>query len=229
MKKNALIILCGTALAVFIAIAALVQAGAMEVVDVNVGAWVRALESDTLTRLMRIISHAGQWFVYVPMAILLLVIPASRAKVGLPAAIVLTISAILNHFLKIAFGVPRPDVRTLIAETGYGFPSGHAMNGTAFIGICMFLFLRYSYKRPLKITVFAACTCFLLLTWFGRVYLGVHSFSDVVAGCAAGVFLCTLALWITGQPSKTASNCQSSAPDRSGSAASPQQTARQPD
>ena len=196
MKKSFLIRLCGASFAAFLSVAVLVLTGAMEATDAGIGARIRALETDTLSQVMRFISNAGQWYVYVPAAILLIILPVSRTKAGVPAAIVLAISAVTNHLLKIAFGVPRPDVRRLILESGYGFPSGHAMNGTAFLGFCTLVFLRSTYKRRQKIAVCTACVCFLLLTGFGRVYLGVHNTSDVLGGYAAGIFLCVITLLI---------------------------------
>ena len=61
-KMNAAIIVCGMALAAFAVMAALVQTGAMRAVDVRVGEWVRAHETDGLTRLMRFVAALSAVF-----------------------------------------------------------------------------------------------------------------------------------------------------------------------
>ena len=73
----------------------------------------------------------------------------------------------------------------LITETGYSFPSGHAMiNGSIYL---MLILLTFRYLKGLKrvsITfVFAFIT---VLIGYTRIYLGVHYFGDVVGGWLIG-------------------------------------------
>ena len=156
---------------------------------------IQLLENGALTVLMKIISDMGEWYVYVPIALLLLIIPKTRIKAGLPAAAALAVSAGLNTVLKLWFAVPRPDVHRLITETGYGFPSGHAMNGTSFVGICVILFMCSSFKKTERIAVLCAGTAFLLLVGFSRIYLGVHNPGDIIGGYSAGICICSAVLF----------------------------------
>lgn len=151
---------------------------------------IHSLENPVLTVILKIITNIGEWFVYVPVALLLFAVPKLRWRVGFPAAITLAISAAFNALLKHCFAIPRPDTYRLIMETGFGFPSGHAMNGTAFIGICTLLFVRYSSNIWHKLTVSSAAALFILAVGFSRVYLGVHTPADIMAGYAMGIFLC---------------------------------------
>jgi undecaprenyl-diphosphatase len=152
--------------------------------------------SPGMTIIMKFISNMGEWFVYTPLALLLLFLPKTRFNVGIPAATVLLISAILNPLLKQLFHIPRPDINQLVNVTGFGFPSGHAMNGMAFVGICAYLFCRYSNKRGAKSFITLASVLYLLLIGFSRLYLGVHSATDVIGGYFFGVVIVSAAIMI---------------------------------
>lgn len=81
--------------------------------------------------------------------------------------------------LKLAFQSPRPywiepGVQALSGSGSYSFPSGHVFTATVVWG---FLALR---SRDWIVWVLAATL--ILLVSVSRVYLGVHFFSDVVAG-----------------------------------------------
>lgn len=157
---------------------------------------VERLINPLLTSVMIGISNIGEWFIYLPIALLFLIIPKSRLKIGVPVILTLSASAVLNITLKHMFSIERPDIHRLIGETGYGFPSGHAMNGTVFIGLCAYLFIRYTYKLPLKIAVVAASTVFMLCMGFSRIYLGVHTLTDVMGGYLAGLILTIFSILI---------------------------------
>ena len=71
-----------------------------------------------------------------------------------------------------------------IAETGYSFPSGHAVGSMVFYGFIAFMLCRL-YPRYAKVVV-ATATLVILIIGFSRLYLGVHFPSDVVAGYLLG-------------------------------------------
>jgi undecaprenyl-diphosphatase len=96
-------------------------------------------------------------------------------------------SAALNQLLKALFGRPRPYFEhPLVLETSYSFPSGHAMESLVLYGmLAYFAVLALNTWRSRTAVVFGA-TLLVVLIGFSRMYLGVHYFSDVVAGYAAG-------------------------------------------
>ncbi len=102
--------------------------------------------------------------------------------------------AILNRLLKELFDRPRPSFdHPLLIETSYSFPSGHAMESLVMYGmLAYFAVLALRTWRARTAVVFGA-TLLVLLIGLSRMYLGVHYFSDVAAGYAAGgVWLCAL-------------------------------------
>jgi undecaprenyl-diphosphatase len=96
-------------------------------------------------------------------------------------------SAVLDRLLKELFARPRPFFEhPLLRETSYSFPSGHAMESLVVYGmLAYFAVLALDSWRARTAVVFGA-VLLVLLIGFSRMYVGVHYFSDVVAGYAAG-------------------------------------------
>src|SRR5215208_3484820 len=96
-------------------------------------------------------------------------------------------SAALGQLLKALFARPRPHFEhPLLSETSYGFPSGHAMESLVLYGmVAYFAVLAVRTWRARTAVVFGAALLVLSIG-LSRMYLGVHYFSDVVAGFAAG-------------------------------------------
>lgn len=95
-------------------------------------------------------------------------------------------SAVVNPLLKLLFGRPRPSIHRIITETGYSYPSGHAIGATLFYGLLIILVSLYTHKWFLRfVTILFAGTA-IVLVMLSRVYLGVHYPSDVLAGFLMG-------------------------------------------
>lgn len=96
-------------------------------------------------------------------------------------------SVVLILLLKVLFARPRPYFeQPLLLETYYSFPSGHAMEAVVLYGMLAYfavLALRTGWARA---AVVFGTSLLVLLIGFSRMYLGVHYFSDVMAGFAAG-------------------------------------------
>lgn len=98
--------------------------------------------------------------------------------VGLNAIIIF----ILNICLKLIFARERPAELMIITETGYSFPSGHAMAALGFYGFIIYLIWNMNLEKRAKV-VFSTLICILIvLIGISRIYLGVHYASDVLAG-----------------------------------------------
>ena len=195
-KSKTLVGILTALLIAFAVLAILVLNGTLQGFNDSVYTQIEKWISPLLTNIMVGISSIGEWFIYLPIGLLFLIIPKSRLKIGVPVTLAVCASAALNIVLKHIFAVERPDINRLITETGYGFPSGHAMNGTVFIGLCTYLFIGYIYKRPLKIAVVSISTIFMLLMGLSRIYLGVHSLTDILGGYLAGLIVLIIAILI---------------------------------
>jgi membrane protein DedA with SNARE-associated domain/membrane-associated phospholipid phosphatase len=96
-------------------------------------------------------------------------------------------SAVLNRLLKELFARPRPFFEhPLLVETSYSFPSGHAMESLVVYGMLSYFAVLALKTWRAQVAVIFAAALLVLLIGLSRMYLGVHYFSDVAAGYAAG-------------------------------------------
>jgi membrane protein DedA with SNARE-associated domain/membrane-associated phospholipid phosphatase len=96
-------------------------------------------------------------------------------------------SAFLNHVLKGLFERPRPHFEhPLLVETSYSFPSGHAMESFVVYGMLAYFAVLALRSWESRVAVVFEAALLVVLIGFSRMYLGVHYFSDVLAGYAAG-------------------------------------------
>jgi undecaprenyl-diphosphatase len=106
-------------------------------------------------------------------------------------AIILSLSSLLAgasiYLLKHVFSRERP-LNQIIQETGFSFPSGHAMISVALFGTLMFMSFGLK-SRAKRIASIVSCILAILIIGLSRVYLNVHWFSDVAAGYCFGLFL----------------------------------------
>lgn len=96
-------------------------------------------------------------------------------------------SAVLNYLLKQLFERPRPYFEhPLLVETSYSFPSGHAMESFVVYGMLAYFAVLALRTWESRVAVVFGTTLLVVLIGFSRMYLGVHYFSDILAGYAAG-------------------------------------------
>jgi undecaprenyl-diphosphatase len=118
--------------------------------------------------------------------------------------------SLLNEVLKVVIRRPRPpQADTFLTHYSWSFPSGHAMVSLIGYGMLAYLLVvLWVHRRSLQIAIVLGATLLILAIGLSRLYLGVHYFSDVVGGYAAGVLwlsTCVSGLevarrWVTAQP-----------------------------
>jgi membrane protein DedA with SNARE-associated domain/membrane-associated phospholipid phosphatase len=92
-------------------------------------------------------------------------------------------SAVLNQLLKGLFARPRPHFdHPLLIETSYSFPSGHAMESFVVYGMLAYFAVLALRSWEWRVGVVCVAALLVVLIGFSRMYLGVHYFSDVIAG-----------------------------------------------
>ena len=189
-RENLMIIVLSVALLIFVYLLQNVMSGDIRRIDgIAYQFFVVRLRRDWLTPIMQSFTSLSAPVV---LAVMLLVVAAfapGRMPGRFATANLVGIVA-LNFALKEIVQRPRPEGFRLIAETGYSFPSGHSMVAVAFYGFLIWLILRYEEDRILRWIWSLALFFVVIMIGISRVYLGVHYFSDVVAGyCVAAVWL----------------------------------------
>jgi membrane-associated phospholipid phosphatase len=117
------------------------------------------------------------------------------------AALMICLSGggLLNYLLKNLFMRARPDMFYIVKESGYSFPSGHAMVSLCFYGMIAYFISRNISSLALRFALFMLTAIYIIMIGISRIYLGVHYPTDVLAGYAAGstwLFFCiSLLMW----------------------------------
>jgi undecaprenyl-diphosphatase len=101
--------------------------------------------------------------------------------------------SLLNEILKHVIQRPRPPyAAAYLPNYSWSFPSGHAMMSLIAYGMLAYLLVvLWVQRRSLQVTIVFGATLLIAAIGLSRLYLGVHYFSDVVGGYAAGV------LWLS--------------------------------
>ena len=121
---------------------------------------------------------------------LVLIIVFKNKKYGAFALLNAISILILNILLKLIFMRDRPYDLMIITESGYSFPSGHAMASLGFYGFIIYLLWHFNIIKRMKILFSIMLSILILLIGMSRIYLGVHYASDVLAGyMVSGAYL----------------------------------------
>lgn len=137
--------------------------------------------NDVLNNFFKIITQFGSALFLIIITILCVIfIRDKKYKILIPANLITIV--IINIVLKNFFLRPRPNEFRLIEETGYSFPSGHAMASTAFYGLLIYIVHEKIKNKILRNTICIMLVLLILLISISRIYVGVHYTSDVIAG-----------------------------------------------
>lgn len=106
--------------------------------------------------------------------------------------------SLLNLALKGYYQRARPfEIEPLATAHGFSFPSGHTMGSMLFFGsLAYVVYFTLETHHALRILGVILCIAATIVVGLSRVYLGVHYFSDVVAGWVAA--LCWIGVCLTG-------------------------------
>lgn len=141
-----------------------------------------------LNELMLLITKLGEETAFLAAALILYWCVDKRKGYYLLA--VGLMGTMLNHFLKLWFRVPRPWIKdpefTILEQAreaagGYSFPSGHSQTAVGTFGAIG----NTVEKRWVKGICLAVC----FLVPFSRMYIGVHTLSDVLMGAGLSCLL----------------------------------------
>ena len=163
--------------------------------DIALLQWFHAHTTPTGLTVFRTISLLGSPLVMTCLGIFVAAILAVRRSWFLFTGWVAAFAGagLLDTLLKHIIRRPRPiyAVDTL-RDSSFSFPSGHAMGSLIGYGMLAYvvLILWVADSKLRRFVVLTTCALVLAIG-ISRLYLGVHYFSDVVGGYAAGI------LWLT--------------------------------
>jgi membrane-associated phospholipid phosphatase len=146
--------------------------------------WVLPLRHEALTPIFLALTTMGDTLFY------LIALSIAYWLGGRPTfrrvTVLVAVTAMLNSWLKLYFAIPRPTEIPWLAEAeGHSFPSGHAQSAAA-----TWIWLACEFRRR-WLTILAAVLIAGIAA--SRVYLGVHTPTDIAAGIAIGALTVAVA------------------------------------
>lgn len=159
--------------------------------DGVVGGFLYGLRSARRTRAMELVTFFGDARFVIPAtaAVAVGLLLARRRVSSLLFLGTVAGGFALNSALKIVFSRARPQLwPSLVKETTYAFPSGHAAMSTVFFGGLAAVIFHLSRRRLHRVAAIAVGSVFVLGVATSRIYLGAHWATDTIAGVLLGLF-----------------------------------------
>jgi membrane-associated phospholipid phosphatase len=149
--------------------------------------WVRSL-----ARAATFLGSTG-WLVALVVVATLALLWGHRWRSAVWIVTVSASSSVLVLVIKTLTARERPAAaHALATATGFAFPSGHATNSTVVYGALLLVGLPHISGVPLRRLLAGLVALLVLAIASSRVLLGVHWFTDVVAGLSLGLALLVL-------------------------------------
>ena len=161
--------------------------------DVALYDWLRMHSTAAGHTITRVITRCGSQEVIAAMALVVAIGLVIRREGLLVEGWIIALlgGEVLSETLKRIIHRPRPPFSVILSSQSWSFPSGHAMESLVAYGMAAYLMITLlPGTRARRSVIILGATTLILAIGFSRMYLGVHYFSDVVGGFAAG------ALWL---------------------------------
>ncbi len=156
--------------------------------DKSFGTWGASHATAASTTFLRDVSMLGGTLVTVTLAVVVAVVDIVRTRrataVAFLATVMIGISILLN-LVKLIVDRARPDILRLTGFSGSSFPSGHAATSAA-VFAAFALVLGRGRSPSARAVLNGAAVAIAVAVASTRVLLGVHWFTDVLAGIALG-------------------------------------------
>ena len=159
-------------------------------VDLTVQQWFLGIRNGFLNVAVTLLTHTTDTITIVILCALLILSPIpGRMKYGLPVTLTALGDMAVYKTMKHIFLRQRPDVMYhLVEQGGYSFPSGHSATSVAVYGLLFYLIRKYCKNSLAKNVLSGICLFLAVGVGPSRLYVGVHWFTDVLAGwCIGGI------------------------------------------
>lgn len=177
MKKSNIILV--SLIVFFILLTILVVNNLTYTIDSNVYKFLINYKNDSLTNFFKFITK----FTNVKIAFIIVIVSAIFfRKKGILVIITGIDIYILNTILKLIIKRDRPSILQLVKVNNYSYPSGHAMISMGVYGCLIYMILKTVKNKKLKSFLVSILSLLILIIGISRIYLGVHYFTDIVAG-----------------------------------------------
>jgi len=155
--------------------------------DYNLIIWAISIRTPLLNKIMFFFTNLGGpvFLTLITLLVSFLLIKKHKKETVL-FLIAITMGVVLNLSLKLMFDRQRPQIFPLAIENTQSFPSGHAMNNFIFYSLLVYLTYHLSKNKKLTLLTGIFSIIMIILIGFSRIYLGVHYFTDILAGYVAG-------------------------------------------
>lgn len=183
-KQKIIILSC-----IFIIWTILVITNSLTLFDDKIYQFIISFQNDTLTNIMKVITSFANPLTIVSLCLASLLSLIWKYKASIYLIIITIISTVFNFLTKNIVLRTRPDHLRLIEETGYSFPSGHAMGSIVFYGFIIFLLSKSKINKYLKIFLSIIIGLTIFLIGISRIYVGVHYPSDIIGGFLLGYII----------------------------------------
>lgn len=190
MNKNKIkFILLIILILLFISIAYLIKIDKISIFDDFIYNLLTKIMCEPVTNFFKVVTNFANYIVIIVLCLLSIIFYKNKWY-GIFISVNAINSTIINKILKSIFIRPRPEILRLVNESGYSFPSGHAMASLSFYGFIIYLVYKSNIPIKYKKVLYIILSLIILLIGISRIYLGVHYASDVLAGyIMAGIHL----------------------------------------
>ncbi|MDO8459685.1 MAG: phosphatase PAP2 family protein [Nanoarchaeota archaeon] len=195
-KNNVFFLISAAALLLFAYLIIAVSQGNLNNINENVLLFSSKFHNSYLTQLALFIHYS---FTYISLFIFAIIVfiymwIKHRSKEESILLIALIITTIFLYITKSLIHEARP-LNALITLTDFSFPSGHSAFAVVLIGLLAYFLLSNIPKKRQPI-IYIIAAFLILLVAYSRLYLGVHWFTDVLAGLSLGIFILFLSIMV---------------------------------
>lgn len=153
--------------------------------DYKIIEMVNVVENKGLTIFFRIITDTLGFILPVLVILYMVIHIKDKLYINLIAPSYL-LSVLYVGIIKIIIARPRPLVALIKIPITHSFPSGHTLSAMVFYTLMCYI-LTLKSKEVVRNLYMILFTVIIFLVGLSRIYLGVHFFSDVMAGLLFGI------------------------------------------